>query len=490
VGYNLLGQGIPLVLALFTIPALLQGLGTHRFGILNLAWILLAWFTLFDCGLGRTLTLLTAEKLATRQTDELPQVLWTASLLLALAGLLGGAGFWVLVPWGVEKLLTLPADYRLEALEALQILTLAFPLVLLSQGLQGFLEGCQRYDLTNLGRLLAGGFTFLAPLAALQYAPRLSLVLAALVASRLATWGYLLLSALRVEPALGRRFRLDFGLVRTLWGVGGWLTVSNFSAMLILYLDRFLIGALFPMAMLAYYATPYDLVTRQLLIPNAVASVMLPALVGSLIVDRRHAGRLFLASLKHTFLLLFPLALVIVTFAPEALRWWLGAEFAARSARVLQILAIGVLVNGLAYLPCVLIQGAGRPDLTAKVLFLEFPLYALLLWLLLKAAGIEGVALAWSLRAGLDAALLLALARSYLPEDRLVTRKVILTGCVSVAVLVLAACLSQVVLKGVFLVGALTAFSLYSWHRLLSEAERQQVCRVPRQLARTLRHFC
>ena len=70
--WNLLGQGVPLLVALLTIPHLIQGLGIDRFGVLSLAWMVIGYFSLFDMGLGRALTKLVAEKLGTGQTQDIP----------------------------------------------------------------------------------------------------------------------------------------------------------------------------------------------------------------------------------------------------------------------------------------------------------------------------------------------------------------------------------------------------------------------------------
>lgn len=52
----------------------------------------------------------------------------------------------------------------------------------------------------------------------------------------------------------------------------------------------------------------------------------------------------------------------------EGLMLWLGSEFADNSTLVLQLLAVGVFINSLAHVPSGLEQGAGRPDLTAKLI--------------------------------------------------------------------------------------------------------------------------
>lgn len=51
--WNLLGNGAPLLVALPAIPLLIEGLGTARFVVLTLAWMVVGYFSLFDLGLGR-----------------------------------------------------------------------------------------------------------------------------------------------------------------------------------------------------------------------------------------------------------------------------------------------------------------------------------------------------------------------------------------------------------------------------------------------------
>ncbi len=481
--YNLLGQGAPLAMALFTIPALLQGLGGYRFGLLTFAWMLLSCFMFFDLGVGRTLTLVTAAKLADGREDELPPLFWTACLFILLLGAAGTLLLLALLPWATTTVFPIPPEVRAETMEAFAVLAFSFPIVITSLAFQGMLEAHQRYDLINLARLLAGFFTYIAPWAVLFFSARLSLVFAALVGGRLVLLVFSFLCVWRVMPSLRRRWGIEVALIRILVGFGGWITLSNMLSMATAYVDRFLIGAVGSVVALAYYATPYDLVTRQLLIPSAVASVMFPAFSAAYLRDRRHAGDLFCKSAKYTLLLLFPLALIIITLAPEGLDLWLGREFAAQSTRVLQYLSIGVLLNGLAMIPHALVQGAGRPDLTAKLYFLEFPLYLPLLWLLLKHWGIDGVALAWTLRVALDGALLLYLTQGLLRlEGRLVAR-MLLTLSAALAVLLAALGFAASALKGVFLCTILAGFVLCTWQRFLSAPERQWVAERLRRMA-------
>jgi O-antigen/teichoic acid export membrane protein len=49
--WNLAGQILPLLAAVFAIPILIEGMGVERFGVFMLAWVVLGYFSLFDLGL-------------------------------------------------------------------------------------------------------------------------------------------------------------------------------------------------------------------------------------------------------------------------------------------------------------------------------------------------------------------------------------------------------------------------------------------------------
>ncbi len=67
---NLIGQGLPLVVAVITIPFIIHGLGIERFGLLSLAWVVLGYFAIFDLGLGRATTKFVAEAIRNIDRNE------------------------------------------------------------------------------------------------------------------------------------------------------------------------------------------------------------------------------------------------------------------------------------------------------------------------------------------------------------------------------------------------------------------------------------
>jgi len=474
--WNLLGTGVPLLVALVAIPILIEGLGTARFGILTLAWMVVGYFSLFDLGLGRALTKLVAEKLGKGKGDDIPALVWTAMSLMAALGVLGAVVFAAVTPWMVRGVLNIPSELQPETLTAFYLLAAAVPIVIGSTGLRGILEAHQRFGMVNAVRIPLGIFTFLGPVAVLPFSNSLVPIVAVLVVARLVSWCAYAVLCMRVEPALRQSVSVHGAMVKPLINFGGWITVTNIVGPLMVYLDRFLIGAMVSMTAVAYYATPYEVVTKLWIIPGALMGVMFPAFVAAFVQDRMRASRLFDRTVNYIFLSLFPVVLIIVTFAREGLALWLGGEFAVNSSLVLQVLAVGVFINSQAYVPSGLVQGAGRPDLTAKLHLIELPFYLLILWWMLDAYGIVGVAVAWVLRVVVDAVFLFAMAHRLLSPASPLTLRPVLRPGMALFVLALGAVIPGLAMKSVFLLVVLILFVAVAWFVILATDERNMIC--------------
>jgi O-antigen/teichoic acid export membrane protein len=101
-------------------------------------------------------------------------------------------------------------------------------------------------------------------------------------------------------------------------------------------------------------------------------------------------------------LLLLPICAALGIFAHDILLLWIDAEFADNSAFLLQVFALGVLVNSTAHIPFTLIQSAGHPKWTAMIHLVEVIPFLLVLWWATTHFGLVGAVLAWLLRILLD----------------------------------------------------------------------------------------
>jgi len=400
-----------------------------------------------------------------------PGLASTALFLMLALGAAGALLITLPAEWLVREVLRVPEALEGETLHALDLLGASLPFVICTAGLRGLLEAKQRFDLVNAVRVPIGVLTFVGPVLVLPFSRSLAAVVGLLALMRLASWTVHLALCFRVFPSLRRDLAFHPALVAPLLRLGGWMTVTNVVGPFMAYLDRFLIGGLMTLAAVAYYVTPYEMVTRLLIVPYAIAQVLFPAFAASLATDRPRAALLFDRGLKSVFLSLFPLTLLLVTLAPELLRLWLGAEFSRESTRVLQWLAVGIFVNGLAQIPFALVQGAGRPDFTARLHLLELPFYLAGVYWLIRVRGVEGAAIAWTVRAAVDAVVLLLAAERMMPRlpgTRWRTAA-FATGTLAFAA---AATLHAPLGKGAFLVSILAASAVLSWTFVLTADER------------------
>ena len=473
--WNLLGTGTPMLVAIIAIPVLIEGLGTARFGVLTLAWMVVGYFSLFDLGLGRAVTKLVAEKIGTRQVEEIPKLIWTAMSLMVVLGVLGAVVAAALSPWLVGGVLNIPTELQSETLTAFYLLSVSVPIVISATGLRGILEAHQRFGLINTVRIPLGMFTFLGPVAVLPFSNSLVAVVAVLVIARLVSVCAYVVLCFYVEPTLRHSVNVHRSMVRPLINFGGWMTVTNIVSPLMVYMDRFLIGAVVSMTAVAYYATPQEVVTKLSIIPGALMGVMFPAFSTALVQDRTRAARLFDRTLNYIFISLFPAVLIIVTLAKEGLTFWLGSEFAANSTLVLQLLAVGVLINSFARVPSGLVQAAGRPDLTAKLHLFELPFYLLVLWWLVGAHGIIGAAMAWVLRVAVDTIVLFVMTHRLLSATTPFTLGSVFMASAALLTIALGAVITGLAMKGLFILIVLLLFAAVAWFGILATDERDMI---------------
>lgn len=475
--WNLVGSGVPMLVAVVCIPILIRGLGTDRFGVLTLGWALIGYAGLFDLGIGRALTKLVAERHEDNDPEETYRLIWTSLFMMLILGIVCTGVAIVISPWLVHRELNIPSALQSETLRAFYALGIGMPIVITSSGLRGVLEARQRFDLINWLRVPLGIFLLAGPIAVLPFSKSLVPVIWVLIGARAASWIGNLFFCFHIIPGLKTHIRLQGEAMKALLSFGGWMTVTNIVGPLMVTFDRFVIGSVASVAAVAYYATPFEMVTKLWAVPSALLGVMFPAFSSSFTDKSGRTGMLFRRSLKFVFIFLFPPTVLTIAFAKNGLTVWLGLDFANHSTRVLQWLAAGVFLNGLAQVPCVLVQGVGRPDWAAKTHLIEVPCYLSLLWWMIRAHGVEGAAMAWTIRIAVDACIMSIFALRLLPDCRTAFRRAIAPLGVALLTLALATVPVSLPAKGIFSVVTLIVYGLGAWYFAFSPIEKTTLLR-------------
>lgn len=472
--YNILGYGIPLVVAVIFIPFLIKGLGEEKFGILSLAWVIIGYFSFLDFGIGKALTKMISEKISFNKFHEIPQIFWTSFLLMLFISLLGAILILIFTKTIVYDIFNISKPLQRETLYAIYILALSVPIVTTTTGIRGLLESYQKFGKINIIRVFLGISMFIVPLLCITFTNNLAWIMIFLVVVRIIVWLLYLFHAFKVNADLKKKIFFESKLVKPILKLGGWMTISNITAPIIVYMDRFLVGALISATAIAYYTTPYEVISKFLVIPSAITGVLFPTFSANYSQDPQFAKKVAFRAIKYVFILLFPLMLIMLSFAHEGLNLWLGKNFEQNSSTILQLLAAGILFNSLAYIPFSFLEGIGRPDITAKIQLIELPIYVLTMWFFIRKFGIDGAALVCFLRMLFDSIVLLYFGQKKLKfiatEDLRFKHISLFLSIIFPFFLLL---LDNVLIKVVFLSLYFTFFAYVVWNNFLEDAEKK-----------------
>lgn len=408
--YNLLGYVIPIVFALFFIPPLIEGLGKERFGILSLVWVIIGYFSFLDLGIGRSLTKVISEKIGRETDNQIPIIFWTALIIMFTVSIIISLLAILFIPSLLNNFLNISEELKPETYLTFLAITLAIPLVSTTAALRGVLEAYQKFLIINLMRTILGIFTFLGPILVLILTNSLLYIVLFLIFIRVIIWLSYFIICLNIDRRLRKKISFSFEIIKPTIRFSIWISLSNIISPIILYSDRFLIGSLVSASAITYYATPYEMVTKILLIPGALLGVLFPVFSASFIDKPELAKKFFIRGLKFVFIIIYPVILVVIIFSKEILYLWLGRDFSNHSTTILQYLSIGIFMNSLSMVPNIFFQGTGKPKIPTLINFFELPFYILTMWFTIKTWNIEGAAFTYMIMASIDVFLMYMLA--------------------------------------------------------------------------------
>jgi O-antigen/teichoic acid export membrane protein len=354
------------------------------------------------------------------------------------------------------------------------LLAASIPLVMLTTGYSGVLSASQQFRDQNLLRAAMGVASYVGPLLVALWLNRLDALVAFILVMRsIATVAHAQLARRSCNYAFVPLLP-DAPSTRELFSLGGWVWVSSVVGPILSYLDRLLLGALVPVRLVAFYATPFDLVSRSSVLPYSMMSALFPA-AAAVEPGSEAARNLMLSSLRQLYVLMLPVVFFLIVMARPGLQLWLGGEFAERGTQVLQLLALGVFFNALAQSPATLIQAAGQPRVMALLHLAEVPVFVATLYVLTMRWGIVGTAVAACLRNSVDALAVLLLAARDLAPGAIPWRSALLPIAVAVAMGLLALFPSTGAGTIIVLVVGLFGFATYAWLMVLMPTERQRL---------------
>lgn len=403
--WNLLGLGLPLVMALYAIPGLLALIGAERFGFLALAWGLIGYAGAMDLGIGRATTQRVSGLRNTVEENQIPDVVATAIKITTLTGAVGMLAIASAALLGAPALIRATSVPVGEIRLSMLLLALALPLQAIAATYRGVNEAYLNFGGINILRTFLGAANFGAPFLVANYTDDISWLVSTLVSSRLiALVLYRSLAHRCMRVSTGHDIgRYSAQHAHTLLRFGGWFSVSSLISPLMVQSDRFFVGAMISAGAVTLYVIPYEVTTQALILVGALTAVIFPVISNLIKTDAVQAMELFRKWLFRIVVLnIFALSLLAFVM-PTLLSIWVGKHVSVESIRIGQILCLGVMFNVVGSMYFALLHARGMVKQTALLHMFEFPVYLLILVKLITWYGITGCAFAWVARTAIDA---------------------------------------------------------------------------------------
>lgn len=485
---NFAGILVPFFVALATVPLAIKGLGEERYGLLSIVWVILTYLSLLDFGVSKASSKFLAEFHGKDDHDQTTKIIHAANLFAIFSGLIVGGVMILMTPLIVGSLsLSEPSQIQ-ESTRSFYIISASLPLLFLGTGLRGAMEASRRFHSVNLGLVLTNSISYAIPAISFFKPVSLTSIILGVVAVRaLSVFYYAILvkKNYQIHSLFGVHVSEE---IKKLLKYGSWITLTSLISPLLVYMDRILIGTLLPLANVAYYAIPYDLVNRIRIFPQALLKTLFPEFSQLHTEKRKVETRVLIeASLRIIVLIVGIVGLLISFYARDILTLWLGQDMALQSATVMMIFGIGFSLNAVAFIPFNYLQSIGRPDIPAKMHLIEFPLYIGLLLILTKSYGIIGTAIAWSIRVSADAALNTLFMMLELRSDsegkaiKLPGKELIILIIFSLFQIGIQLLNTVIIIKVILITASMIIILFTIWKISLSDLERKRVTSILRK---------
>jgi O-antigen/teichoic acid export membrane protein len=354
------------VILVVSVPILVHGLGTARYGIFALASLVLGYAALLDFGLTPAVVRAIAIQTATSDRLAVSRIVGTAFTLFISLGLVGGAALFGIAHLIVDHLLHIPVDLQGDAYFVLQITAIGFATNLALTLFTAIPQGVQRLDVYSSRTIFLTTLTAIAQITAVKLGGGLRWVALATLAVNLLGFLIFVVVSRRLLPEVSFRPRLDRWAIHQLAGFGAMKFISQLAYLATYQLDRVIVAAFLPIAQVTYYAVPVTITQKFTLVQASFSTAIFPAASELHAVNaQERLQRLYVTATKLMLALSLPLTILVALLAYPLMTTWLGQSFGTASAGILALLAVGYGLTLLTGVPALIADATGHPHWTA-----------------------------------------------------------------------------------------------------------------------------
>ncbi len=394
--FGILEFAWPILLSLLATPFIIRKLGTDAYGILALVTVVLGFLAFLDLGFTNAAIKYISEEYAKKDYGRINKIINSTLLVYITMGIIGGAALFSFSNSLAVKILNVPPHLIEITKFAFYVASLGLLLNMVLGAFACVPKALQRFDISTKISMIIGTLTTLGTVSLLYAGFWLKeLIIFNLTVSIISIVVYVIVSK-KLLPFLKIRPSFDKKTFLMLFSFGSLALVASLSGLIVFNLDKFLIGSLISVTVIAFYVVPGNIAVKIQGLITAMVNIVFP--VSSTLAGNNETDKLKTLYFKGSKLVLIVstmLSVPLFVFSGKFLLYWLGKDFAQASTTVMMILVATyylLSINGTLWN---ISYGLGRVKINAFFSWLTAVLNVVLIFVLAKPFGIIGVAWAY-----------------------------------------------------------------------------------------------
>jgi len=401
----------------FLVPYIFSKLGSERFGIWAVVFVITGYFGLLDFGIKGSFTRFIADSWAKDDHRKINEVVNVGFLFyLLFAGVISLIAFFF-AP-AIVRIIKVSGPVQEEATFALIGAIIIFGLSNSLGIFQSVINGLQRMEITNKIVILLSLPKILGTMIVLEFGYGLkgliinNGIVMLFMAAISSLYAMRLFSHLKISI-----FQFSWKTFKELFNYGIRIQVSNLSGLVNLQTDKLLLAYFLNMTTVAFYELGHKITMLARSLPMLFFSALMPAAAEIYAKsDDIRVKKLYLKGSKYLYTIVIPVAFFLCISADIIMRVWMGRDYPI-SALVIRFLTIGYFINLLAGVATHIARGMGKVNYEVRSSTLVPVLNIILSIILIIKMGLIGALIATTFSVSVGSLYYILMFHKYIIKD-------------------------------------------------------------------------
>lgn len=393
--WTLVGLVPPFLIAIVTIPNIVNKIGFDRFGILSICWIIFGFISMFDLGVSKILIREISTLIEKINKKEISDLFWSSLTISCITGFIYSLILIIIFICSKNYINYQHPDLNWELIFSL---CFAFPIILSGQILKSLFDGLRLFSKSSLLQSINSSSIFIGPVFVVYSDWNdLAMMIISILIIRLV--GFLLLYYFFARNYINNAGKLySYIHINILLSRSVSSMLSSSMTPVFMLSDKILIGTMISSEAVGIISASSELVSRVFGSLGLVGNILYPEFCIKNLKSIKNSYKFFILSsliLLSIILIVWVMIIIGLDYLNEYIYGKLYIDY---YKNLLIILSVGYGFNGLAQIPVMYLYSKGLNNIIAMIQVTEILFFIPILYFFILKFGLIGAAVAFSSR--------------------------------------------------------------------------------------------